>query len=122
MLHAITDADGNPNVFNVNHDDDGLFLNANNGDADNHWDANNRFVFVRRNFLYFSPVLTIGAGEFFLITLPCQAPRFLPISAIFSESMANCFVSKDLASQRIIKRILIVSVLRIASCKYGNLF
>lgn len=48
-----TDSDGNPKVFNVEHDKDGLWLNGNNGNPDNFWNGNNRWVF-RRNSLYFS--------------------------------------------------------------------
>jgi hypothetical protein len=45
----ITDSDGNWNVFNVKRNDDGeLWLNTNNGNPDNIWNADNRFVFRRR--------------------------------------------------------------------------
>lgn len=44
----ITDSDGNLNVFNVEHDDDKLWLNSDNGNPDNFWNGSNRFVFVRR--------------------------------------------------------------------------
>lgn len=44
---AYNDSDGNPNVFNVNRNDDGLWLNANNGRPDNEWNPENRFVFLR---------------------------------------------------------------------------
>ena len=48
-----TDRDGNLNIFNVEHDDDDLWLNGNNGHPDNFWNADNRFVFGRRNYLRF---------------------------------------------------------------------
>jgi len=48
-------------VFNVEHDDDDRWLNGNNGDPDYFWNADNRFVFVRRNFFHFSPDFS---GEF----------------------------------------------------------
>lgn len=41
------DSDGNPNVFNVNRDDDELWLNGNDGRAGSEWDPDNRFVFFR---------------------------------------------------------------------------
>ncbi|OGG62221.1 hypothetical protein A3C19_03050 [Candidatus Kaiserbacteria bacterium RIFCSPHIGHO2_02_FULL_54_22] len=44
---AQNDSDGNPNVFNVNRNDDGLWLNANNGRPDNEWNPENRFIFLR---------------------------------------------------------------------------
>ena len=43
----ISDSDGNLNIFKVEHDDDDLWLNGNNGNSDNFWNDNNRFVFVR---------------------------------------------------------------------------
>jgi len=47
-----TDSDGNPKVFNVNRNNDGKFwLNSNNGQADNKWNANNQWVFVCRKSL-----------------------------------------------------------------------
>jgi hypothetical protein len=55
-----TDRDGDRNIFNVEHDSDDLWLNANNGHPDNVWNADNRFVFARRNYPRFSPSL----GEF----------------------------------------------------------
>ena len=60
----ITDSDGNLKVFNVKRNDDGkLYLNGNNGNPDNFWNGNNRFVFVLpRNSLHFS--LVAMTGEF----------------------------------------------------------
>ena len=50
------DRDGNPNVFSVNANDDGLWLNTNNGRPDNVWNPDNRFVFSRpRNSHPFTP-------------------------------------------------------------------
>ncbi|OGM93552.1 hypothetical protein A2935_02905 [Candidatus Wolfebacteria bacterium RIFCSPLOWO2_01_FULL_47_17b] len=42
-----TDSDGNLNVFNVECNDDGRWLNGNNGNPDNFWNGNNRWVFCR---------------------------------------------------------------------------
>lgn len=57
-----TDSDGNRNIFNVEHDNDELWLNWNNGNPDNVWNPDNRFVFVLpRNSHHFSPD---PAGEF----------------------------------------------------------
>ncbi len=58
-----TDSNGNLNVFNVEHDNDERWLNGNNGNPDNFWNGNNRFVFVRRKSLHFSPTFM---GEFCL--------------------------------------------------------
>jgi hypothetical protein len=43
-----TDSDGDPNVFNVEHDDNDRWLNTNYDNPDNVWNGNNRWVFVRR--------------------------------------------------------------------------
>jgi hypothetical protein len=42
-------------VFNVEYDSDEQWLNANYGNPDNVWNADNRFVFVRRNSLISLP-------------------------------------------------------------------
>lgn len=62
----ITDSDGNPNVFNVNRNDDGKpWLNTNWTKPDNEWNLDNELVFRLRNRVYFSPAL---AGGFCLET------------------------------------------------------
>lgn len=54
----ITDSDGNLNVFNVKRNDDGKqYLNANNGNADNVWNSDVRFLFLRRKSLISLPFL-----------------------------------------------------------------
>ena len=45
----ITDSDGNLNVFNVKHDDDGLWLNSNYSNPDNLWNPDNRWVIRWKN-------------------------------------------------------------------------
>lgn len=57
-----TDSDGNPNVFEVDNDNDERWLNSNYGNADNVWNADNQWVFVRpRKSHHFSLELS---GEF----------------------------------------------------------
>ena len=41
-----SDSDGDLNVFNVNANADGLWLNTDNGHPDNRFDADNRVVFA----------------------------------------------------------------------------
>ncbi len=78
------DSDGNLNVFNVEHGDDGRWLNANNGHPDNRWNPDNVWVFARRNPPYFSPYA--GFGEFsFSVRLPCHPPSMRPTSFNFSD-------------------------------------
>ena len=50
-LCTFRDSDDNPNVFNVEHDDNGQWLNSNFDNPDNFWNADNTFVFARRNSL-----------------------------------------------------------------------
>lgn len=51
-LLAKVDSDGDPNVFNVEHDSNGRWLNSNYGNPDNHWNSDNRWVFCRNSFHY----------------------------------------------------------------------
>lgn len=44
-----TDSDGNLNVFNVEHNGDERWLNANNGNPDNEWNPEDVWVFSRSN-------------------------------------------------------------------------
>jgi len=105
-----TDSDGNPNVFNVEHDDNDRWLNTNWDNSDNHWNGNNRWVFLRRYYLHFSPYL----GRV-LFSWPFQPPSILPISSKVSESAPYFLLSSDLVSHKTISKILRVSVLRIAN-------
>ncbi|MEA3249820.1 MAG: hypothetical protein U9Q03_05730 [Patescibacteria group bacterium] len=50
----ITDSDGDPNMFNLNRNDDGLWLNANYANPDNRWNPGKRWLLVRRDRLHFS--------------------------------------------------------------------
>jgi len=43
-----TDPDGNPNVFNLKRNEDGVWLNNNWAKPDNHWNPENKFVFRLR--------------------------------------------------------------------------
>ena len=108
ILYA-TDSDGNPNIFDVEHDDNGRWLNDNYGNPDNVWNGNNRFVFVRRKSLHFSPGFP---GEFRFESCPFQPPSIRPTSSIRSDSAMYFLSSIDFVSQRTIRRILSVSAFR----------
>lgn len=102
-----TDSDGNPNVFEVDNDNDERWLNSNYGIADFVWFAVDQWVFVRpRKSHHFSPALL---GEFCFRIDPFQPPSILPISAIFRESVIYFLLSRDFVSQRIRRKILRVS-------------
>ena len=107
-----TDADGNPNLWNVNHDDDDRWLDNDNGRADNVWNPDNRFVFLRRNSLHFSPVLR--SGEFCFVSCPFHPPSIRPTSSSLSDKAMYFLLSSDFVSQRMRRSTLSVSTLRIA--------
>lgn len=113
--HA-TDSDGNRNIFAVDHDNDELWLNGNNGHPENFWNSDNRFVFLRRNYLRFSPGFP---GEFCFCSCPIHPPIIRPTSSIGSESRAYFSLSMDLVSQSTIRRIFSASVFRAARRTYG---
>jgi hypothetical protein len=71
-----TDRNANPNLFNVNRNEDGSWLNANNGKPDNEWNPDNSFVFVPRNPAHFSPGTM--PGEFCLTSWPFHPPSMRP--------------------------------------------
>ena len=50
---ARTDSDGNPNVFNLERNEDGLWLNNNWAKPDNTWNPDNKFAFRLRNCFLF---------------------------------------------------------------------
>lgn len=55
-----TDSSGYPNVFNVDRNEDGRWLNANDARPENRWNPENAFVFRRRNPLRFSHGMSGG--------------------------------------------------------------
>lgn len=73
-----TDRDGNPNVFNLERNDDGLWLNDNWTKPSNEWNSDNEFAFRFRNCLLFHN-LKIVVFLFQII------PTFLPPA----EHLAN---------------------------------
>lgn len=77
-----TDSDGNPNVFKLERNDDGLWLNDNWAKPDNEWNPNNKFVFRLRNSFLFRglhvAVFLFGIAEIFLPTAEHLA-RFLEL-------------------------------------------
>ena len=105
-------------MFNVKRNDDGeLWLNTNNGNPDNVWNADNRFVFRRRKSFYFSPVF---AGEFCFTSCPFQPPSILPISSIFTDRAQYLLLSMDLVSQRIWSKTFSVSNFLMAILTQGS--
>ena len=79
-----TDSDGNQNVFNLESNDDGLWLNDNWAKPDNEWNPNNKFVFRLRNSFLFRglhvAVFLFRIAEIFLPTTEHLA-RFLELQS-----------------------------------------
>lgn len=116
MMH-VPDSDGNPNVFNLEHDDDGMWLNSNWYNPDDGVDHDNLWFARLRNFRYFS--LDFISGEFCFVSCPFHPPSILPTSSSFSERCIYFLSSKDFVSHKIIRRTFMVSVFRIARRTHG---
>jgi len=103
----VTDSDGNLNVFNVEHDDDGLWLNANYANPDNHWNGDNRWVFRRRNSLHF-PVRVTSNGVSLLVStrrvllVRRSSERRRVLSVARSNHPASCLSHLFLPTRRCI--------------------
>ena len=113
-----TDSDGDLNVFNVDHDDNGRWLNSNYGKPDNVWNADNRWVFLRSNPFHFSPVVRFG--EFCFTSCPFHPPSIRPTSSIFSDKAMYFLLSRDFVSHSTSRRIFAVSSFLIANFTYGS--
>lgn len=70
-----SDSDGNPNVFNVERNDDGSWLNNNWAKPTNKWNANNEFVFRLRKCLI--PRLHGAVFSFRIFEVLLPAPEHL---------------------------------------------
>lgn len=82
---AITDSDGNPNVFNVNRNDDGKsWLNDNWAKSDNKWNSDNEIVFHLRNFFF--SALQVAVFLFWIIqTIFPTSKHFTNLSQLKSD-------------------------------------
>ena len=74
----ITDRNGNPNVFNFNRNDDGLWLNNNWADPGNRWNADNEFVFRLRKYFFFSAVSKRAVFLFGIFETPFSTTKHFP--------------------------------------------
>src|SRR3989344_6872455 len=76
-----TDRDGNPNVFNVGRNADGLWLDNNWAKPDNTWNLDNELMFRLRNYFFWCKICNIGKFKQIkkLIFNPCSdgIPRTL---------------------------------------------
>ena len=111
-MEPIVDSYAAPNIFNVEHDDDDLWLNYNYAFPGSVWDADFQWVFVRRYYLCFSPG---HPGEFCLLSCPSQPPNIFPISSRGLDKAIYFLSSNDSVSHKIIKNTLSVSSFRMAT-------
>lgn len=93
----ISDRDGNPNVFKLEHNDDGLWLNDNWANPTNRWNPDNEFVFRLRKYLlsraYKVRFFFSGFSKLFF-----QPPNILPISSNLSAISSYCLWEISFAS------------------------
>ena len=105
-------SDGDLKLLNANRNDDGSWLNTNYDNPDNRWNRENGFAFVVSQLSLF--LLYFSIGEFCFVSCPFQPPSIRPISLILSDRDKYLLLSKDLVSQRMSRKSLIVSFFRIA--------
>lgn len=123
-LYIATDSDGNPNAFNVERNDNGLWLYAHYVHPDNVWNPDNRWLFVSRNLLHFSPsrddfLVAWFAGEFCFVSWPFQPPSILPISFKGTDRTTYFLLSRDLVSHKANIKTMRVFNFLIASLTHG---
>lgn len=113
----ISDRNGNPNVFKLERNEDGLWLNDNWANPGNRWNPENRFVFTLRN--YFFPRL---GGVFCGPKLFLQPQNILPISSSLIAISSYCLWEINLASQVTVIRNLRISVIKMHSVNRSAFF
>ena len=72
MDEILRNSDGDPNLLNVNRNDNGRWLNTYYDKPDNRWNRNNGFAFVVSQLSSFlsCPVLADGRVSFLKLTAP----------------------------------------------------
>lgn len=103
------DRDSHPSVFELERNDDGLWLNTNWVNPINRWDPGLRLVFSVSKFLLFRLVLLGGFSFQLTVKLFFQPPNILPISSSFSEIISYCLLEISFASHVIDIRNLTIS-------------
>jgi hypothetical protein len=72
----IADRNGNPNIFNLEHNEDGLWLSNVWANPDNKWNADNEFAFSLRK-LFLSVALQVAVFLFKIIEVFLPATKHL---------------------------------------------
>lgn len=91
-----TDSDGNPNVFKLERNDDGLWLNDNWAKSDNEWNPDNKFVFRLRNY-FLSAALHIAVFLFRIIQTFLPAAKHLADLLELQSDVLAMLVGNELA-------------------------
>jgi len=116
-----TDSNGNPNVFKLERNEDGLWLNANYANPENQWNSEVQFVVSPRK-RFFPPSQT---WRFFICStskLFLQPPSILPISFNLLEISSKCLLEIIFPSHAIQIRNLSVSKIKIHSETLSTFF
>ncbi len=99
VFYNITDRDGNPNVFKLERNEDGLWLNDNWTNPDNRWNPDNGFVFVSRKSLHSKRIIL--CAWFFIsktgdILISMQFIADLHIHSKYSRAVSKKMVPEEL--------------------------
>src|SRR3990167_5529671 len=98
ILHT-TDSSGDPNVFNLNHNDDGLWLNDNWAKPDNKYNSNNKFAFRLGNY-FLSAVLQAAVFLFRIIQILLPAAEHFSDLVEFHCHILILFIGDEFAFPR----------------------
>ena len=124
-ISYITDRNGNPNVFKLERNANGLWLNDNWAKPDNRWNPENQLVFALRKYYLFpafrrSRKLCLLSGVFCgLSKLFFHPQSILPISSILVAIFSYCLLEINFPSQAVDTRNLIISTVKIHSDNFS---
>lgn len=120
-MSYITGRNGNPNVFNLKRNENGLWLNDNWANPDNKWNSENEVVFSLRKYCLFRAYLArffmCGLSKLFL-----QPHSILPISSNLTAISSYCLFEINLPSQAVDIRNLRMSDAKIHSEIFSAFF
>ena len=91
-----TDPDGNPNVFNLERNEDGLWLNNNWAKPDNTWNPNNKFVFRFRN-CFLSAALLVAVFLCWVLQILFPAAKHFPDFFQFQSNILALLIGYELS-------------------------